>query len=113
MEADSILDRVVYLYASEEDAKNGEKSGGSKFLVSIPSAIDPRRFYLYIVTNRHVIDVATTVRMKTAEGEIVILNSRRDQWVDHPDGDDVAACEVVRVEWDTIGLAKDKVVIMV
>jgi hypothetical protein len=47
----------VYLYASEEGAKKGEKAGGSGCLVYVPSETRLHAPpHLYVVTNRHVIE---------------------------------------------------------
>lgn len=89
---DSVLDCVIYLYASEEDAKNGEKTGGSGFIVGIPTSTEGLQWlvHLYAITNSHVVNAASTIRFRTIDGETLILNSQREDWVNHPDGDDVS-----------------------
>jgi hypothetical protein len=91
---DAYLDCVIYLYASESDAKKGERTGGSGFLVGVPTIDLPRNFwFLYAITNKHVIERGnTTIRMKTIEGGIDILETIEPDWILHPSGDDVAVC---------------------
>jgi hypothetical protein len=62
---DRFLDCSVYLYRTENDAREGKRSGGSGFLVAVPMfgrgwLLDgrcPRQdaYHLYAVTNRHLI----------------------------------------------------------
>src|SRR5216684_7169803 len=68
---DSILDSVIYLYESSEDAVEGVRTGGSGFLLGIASELtwraerDERGMHqVYAVTNSHVIvDGFTTIRL--------------------------------------------------
>jgi hypothetical protein len=57
---DNYLESVIYLYASEQGAKEGRNAGGSGFIVGVPSAW-PNRAHLYAVTNRHVIETGYSV----------------------------------------------------
>jgi hypothetical protein len=49
-------------------------------------------FYLYAVTNRHVIREGNSpiVRLNTIEGKHNALQASEGDWVHHPDGDDIA-----------------------
>lgn len=93
---DKILDCVIYLYPSEVDARNGERAGGSGFLVGIPSKVYKQAHYVYAVTNSHVIKEGNSpvIRMNTKEGQTDVLNLKPIDWIHHPDGDDVAVCPV-------------------
>ena len=92
---EAILDCVIYLYPSVADANAGEKAGGSGFLVGIPSKVNPRAHYLYAVTNSHVIKgKSPVVRLNTKEGEHEALPLTSDNWIHHPDGDDVAISSI-------------------
>jgi hypothetical protein len=90
---DDYLDCVFYLYASEADAEDGAHTGGSGFLVGIPTTDLPQNFvFLYAVTNRHCIKDKGTivVRMNTTEGKNAIYPTEESAWYLHPDGDDLA-----------------------
>jgi hypothetical protein len=93
---DGFLDAVVYLYPSEEDAKEGAGIGGSGFLAGVITENTRQPFwFLYVVTAKHVIlEGSLFVRMTTMEGEKYIYPTRDEDWVCHPDGDDVAVCVV-------------------
>jgi hypothetical protein len=92
-----ILDCVVYLYPSVAAAEAGESAGGTGFLVSIPSEVAENGFYLYAVTNSHVIREAASpvVRLNTKEGGTDIAALSQGDWVRHQDGDDIEACNLV------------------
>ncbi len=94
--SDDILDCVIYLYPTELDARNGEKVGGSGFLVGIPSKVYENSWYVYAVTNSHVIREGNSpvIRLNTKEGQIDVLNLESGNWLHHPDGDDIAVCPI-------------------
>ena len=90
--SDDILDCVIYLYRSEEEAARGEKVGGSGFLVSVPAErVDGGQFH-YAVSNRHVVfdTAAPVIRLNTQRGDVDILSLDVHHWTPHPDGDDIA-----------------------
>jgi hypothetical protein len=89
---DSYLDCVIYLYASSSDAEDGLKSGGSGFLLGVPS-FRLGHFYIYAVTNRHVIEKGSTViRVNTDDKTLGVWDTVEPNWIFHPDGDDLAIC---------------------
>src|SRR5260370_42243079 len=66
---DEFLDCVVYLYPSQPAAEAGEGLGGTGFVVGIRSQ-DRSVQSLYVVTNRHVVELGnTTVRINTLDGK--------------------------------------------
>src|ERR1700730_13896073 len=78
---DNLLDCVVYLYPSEAAAEDGERTGGSGFLVGvhIPFEQPPKGFLICVVTNKHVIDGGSmVVRINTHVGlhDIIALDGR-------------------------------------
>jgi hypothetical protein len=92
---DNFLDCVVYLYPSVADAKAGrtqtQKKGGSGFIFAMPSTFYPKGGFLYVVTNRHVIEGGNTViRLNTKNGVGDALETDEREWVFHPAGDDLA-----------------------
>src|SRR5260221_13066126 len=94
--SDDHLDCAVYMYPTREAAKEGLKAGGSGFLVGIPSTQRPGNLYLYVVTNRHVIQGnSLVIRMNTINGSTEIFESDYSHWREHPDGDDIAVAPLV------------------
>jgi hypothetical protein len=93
---DGFLDCVVYLYLSEDEANDGSGIGGSGFLAGVISSDVPTPFwFLYVVTAKHVVmEGSLFVRMTTQEGEKHIYETADNDWICHPDGDDVAVCLV-------------------
>lgn len=92
-----VLNCAIYLYPSTEAARKGEKAGGSGFIVGIPTTIGAESgAFLYAITNRHVIEDARApvVRLNTTANDFDILPLDPQEWVTHPAGEDVAACEL-------------------
>lgn len=91
---DQYLDTVIYLYPSKGTAEQGEAFGGTGFLISIPFETNPSLSHLYAVTNSHVIREAkaTVIRLNTHQGDTKVIETHPDNWVHHPDGDDIAVC---------------------
>jgi hypothetical protein len=88
------LECVIYLYSSYEAAENGERIGGTGFLVAIPSTAEG--VHLYAVTNSHVIreGISPVIRINARQGDTEILDLIASNWTHHPDGDDLAVCPV-------------------
>jgi hypothetical protein len=92
---DGALDGIIYLYASRADAENGERTGGSGFLITIPADVLPGLGTLYAVTNAHVIeDGFCTIRLNTKDGKSDIFEFTELNWIKHRDGDDIAVCHM-------------------
>jgi hypothetical protein len=88
----SLRTGIVYLYHSNDDAEKGAPTGGSGFIVFIRSKADPRQVFIYVITNRHCLDDGfLSIRMMTTDRDTIIVRTPRELWVNHPDGDDVAA----------------------
>jgi len=92
--ADEYLECVVYLYPSVNAAKEGEKFGGSGFLVRVPSTVNEDLGYTYCVTNSHVIreGAATVIRLNTHDGGTDVIPLEQEHWWHHQYGDDLAVC---------------------
>ncbi len=90
---DRILQCTVYLYPSAHDANNGEKAGGTGFLVDVSSEWCP---HTYAVTAKHVITEqrSPVVRVNTENNCHEVLPIRPESWIPHPDGDDIAVCPI-------------------
>jgi hypothetical protein len=78
---DDFLDSVFYLYPSEEEARQGINIGGSGFVVAVPTWPGLKQYFVYAVTNRHVLETADVGRFNTREGGTYIERIDRDLWV--------------------------------
>jgi hypothetical protein len=94
--ADWLLECVVYLYPSAQDADAGEAAGGTGFLAFVRSEVNRDYGVAYCVTNSHVIREAGSpvIRLNTKDGGRDVLALEQDDWIHHPDGDDLAVCLV-------------------
>lgn len=103
-------DCSVYIYRSVQAARDGDATEGAcGFIVHLRSQFDGTWFgHHYIVTNEHVVRRAgdtPTLRINTRNGKTEILKTAQDDWVKHPDGDDLAVFEIVfRPEHDVISV---------
>jgi len=80
--APQFLESVIYLYPSKDAAKDGKNAGGSGFIVGVTSEQFADIFYLYAVTNRHVIEdgQSRTIRINTTDGKTDVLDTSVDAW---------------------------------
>jgi hypothetical protein len=94
---DWVLDSVVYLYPSKDDADAGVGEGGTGFLVWVPSEVHEDYGFVYCVTNSHVIREAASpvIRINTKDGGRDILEYKQEDWTHHQDGDDIAVCPLI------------------
>lgn len=117
------LDSSIYLYDSKQSAQSGEKFGGSGCLVSVLSPPLMRTYdipqpyrnhrrwttygadrvslfppHIYAVTNKHVArhsrNPFPVIRLNTIDGKTDILALTPDDWIPHPDGDDLAIAPI-------------------
>jgi trypsin-like peptidase len=88
----SDLNCAFYLYPSEDAARAGAGLGGSGFWVSVRSNVVPEFWWLYAVSNRHVVHShgASVIRANTKDGSRRIIDSEPTDWVEHPNGHDIA-----------------------
>lgn len=93
---DTVTDCSIYLYPSRDDADNSSPCGGCGFVVGIQSAINPIWWYEYAITNKHVVfdNNSPVIRINKEAGGVDILDLKKSDWTKHPDGDDLAICEV-------------------
>ena len=90
------LDCVIYLYPSVEGARQGVAFGGTGFLVAMKSEVHSDLddfWHQYAVTNHHVVNDyggAPVIRFNAAKGGTSELELVKDDWLPHPDGDDLA-----------------------
>ena len=92
-----LLDSTVYLYPSEADAEDGNRIGGSGFLVGTPVIARDRSrgSVICVVTNKHVVDSGNmVVRVNTTDGGRDIIPLDEMKWYRHPKGDDLAVCPI-------------------
>lgn len=101
---DVIRNCVVYIYPSVDSAESGERAGGSGFLAGVRSSAFRNRFYVYAVTNSHVIQKAGhTPVIRINESVVVdasadawtvrigVVETEADVWT-HASRDDLAVC---------------------
>jgi hypothetical protein len=100
--ADWLLDCVVYLYPSKQEAEAGEAVGGTGFLAFVPSEVHEGYGFAYCVTNSHVVreGASPVIRLNTKDGSRDIIELEQDHWVHHPDGDDLAICSIAMTNPD-------------
>jgi hypothetical protein len=87
------LNSVFYLYPDEASARSGLKLGGSGFWTALPSRRVPNYYWLYAVSNRHVVHRigATVIRANARHsGGIETFPSEPTDWIEHPNGHDIA-----------------------
>lgn len=89
--SDRVLDCVVYLYRSIEEAAEGRNVGASGFLLGCDTEkLGPPAAHIYAVTNRHVVDQGfTKVRLNTKAGGLGVCNFEVPSWF-CSDTDDLA-----------------------
>lgn len=93
---DLVLNSVVFMYPTEEDARSGSWFGGSGFVMQIPFSREdgtrPREPetvgppHIYVVTNTHVARGCSIARIADPAKPLI----RTSAWHHHPDGDDVS-----------------------
>jgi len=95
------------LYPTEEAAQEGIAAGGTGFLAIVPSEENPGYGYVYAITNRHVIDApfcSPVVRINTLQGDTEIREYKQEDWIPHPDGDDIAAVQIKDIQPERLKL---------
>lgn len=91
---DKFLDTVIYLYPTVEDAKAGERMGGTGFIVAFKTPA-PAVWHYYAVTCAHVIhDGGPVIRLNTKDGEWDVVSREKADWLEPPDGTDLAICPI-------------------
>jgi hypothetical protein len=94
---DDFLATAIYLYRNRLDAEQNSQLGGSGFLLGY---LDMHNtiMHVYAVTNAHVVrEGFTVIRINKRFGGYDILELPATAWLEHPDGDDLAACHTVLV----------------
>lgn len=87
---DALLQSVGFLYSSSDAALNGERAGGTAFLVEVSAAGEVATF---VVTNIHVAAGGChSLRLSRRDSGIQVLDV--SDWMFHPDGDDVAVARI-------------------
>lgn len=90
----SITDGAIFLYGSVDEAQSRVGWGGSGFLVGMASEAAPELVHLYAVSNDHVTSRCPVIRLTKANGDVELIPLEPQDWIEHPDGDDVAVCAV-------------------
>lgn len=91
---DDFLEFIVYIYPSSWEAREGQKVGGTGFLVSAPlpgvAGVAGGFDMTYLVTNSHVAAQGRALRLNTNDGGVGVLDIETASWFQHPDNDDLA-----------------------
>lgn len=88
---DDFLHITAQIYPSYDDAEHDRQVGGSGFLIGVPSADDVDLQVAYAVTNKHTIENGNTViRLNRITEGVEIFDLTEQDWLSHPDGDDIA-----------------------
>src|SRR5215467_13131396 len=96
---EDFLECIVYLYPSVAAAEAGERLGGTGFVVGVRGKIDRTNHFLYVVTNRHVIEAGnTTVRINTSDGKHDSLEYDQRNWIVGPPEIDLAVYAVPELD---------------
>jgi hypothetical protein len=101
---DNLLQCVFYLYPSIEEAKKGERVGGTGFFVYVRDKARPdtsHYCHFYAVTCLHVIEEGATVIRLNSWPECTIKPLTRSHWIPHPKRVDIAIAPVNF--WPTVG----------
>lgn len=95
---DLLLKSVFYVYMSKEDASQGYPDSATGFLFSIPAINDENLFFIYGVTNKHVIMQkgmdTPTLRINNLIGGFDVIETKLDDWKFHSLGSDLAICSI-------------------
>jgi hypothetical protein len=91
-----ILNSCFYLYHNATDAKSGRPSGGTGFVIGIPSATDERQFHAFGVTNWHVAvrDGYSTIRINRIGGGVDPIERDPSEWIWKPKWHDLALIDL-------------------
>ena len=93
---EEFLHCIVYIYASEQDAENGERRGGSGFLAHVPLEQNGERCIIYALTNSHVIKKSgdkPAITINRKDGKRQIFTTNNGDWKFLPNHD-VAAVPI-------------------
>lgn len=90
---DAFLECAFYLYPSREAAEKGTDAGGTGFVVGVESVRRPGRWFLYAVSNRHVVwdGGSCVIRLNRRDGGAEAFETEPTEWTPHPAGDDLVA----------------------
>jgi hypothetical protein len=80
--ADEMLQSVFYLYPSREAAEQGHAAGGTGFIVAYDSTKVPNTYFLFAVSNKHVVadSGASVMRLNKKDGGIDIIEMEPHEW---------------------------------
>lgn len=98
---DIIVDCVFFIYPSGQAAIDGEEAGGTGFFLGIPFARQADGMHVYAVTVGHIVRGydSPTLRINTKDGNFDLVEKKRDEWVIHPEGADLAITPI-DIKWE-------------
>lgn len=95
---DEIAKTIVFLYPSVSDGVGNSPAGGTGFLMEHEVENAPGYSVRYLVTNSHVAFNTGAFKLNRDDGGAMtykVSEMPGKDWVHHPDGDDLAAVQVV------------------
>jgi hypothetical protein len=87
-----LLDCVFFLYPTREHAEAGTEFGGTGFFVGVPLESHPNNFFMYAVSNWHVVKRggSCVLRVNKKDDTHDIIETGPEEWTHIPNGHDVA-----------------------
>lgn len=95
---DNLRDCVVYLFPTLQDAKEGNRLGGSGFVAGVDYTNNPILCHGYLVTNAHVVENSIAARksmfarINLSSGGFDTVEIDHSSWKLGENGDDLAVC---------------------
>jgi trypsin-like peptidase len=92
---DDLTYGISFTYRTHADAEDNARHGGTAFLIGKPVegvGAPDGMFLIYAVTNYHVVydSNSPVLRLHRRDGKLSILDLKKEDWVPHPDGEDLA-----------------------
>jgi len=115
---ETIIKTPVYIYPNENDAVENSEYGGTGFFFQVPSEAFPTKAYTYVVTNAHLVfrdEIEHPIlRINTVDNNFDFIPTLKEQWVRHPNGDDLAICRVFGLQdkHEIVALKKEDLIDM-
>jgi hypothetical protein len=80
--ADEMLQSVFYLYPSRDAAEKGQAAGGTGFIVAYESTKVSNAYFLFAVSNKHVVADAgaSVIRLNRTDGGIDTIEMEPHEW---------------------------------
>jgi len=95
---ETIEKTVFYIYRCEKEAIEGSEFGATGFFFQEKSKALPNKAHTYAIANAHVIFKEgmenPIIRINSKDDKFDIISTYQNDWIRHPEGDDVALCPI-------------------